>query len=133
METLDDYDLVLHRILPHARPPVTHTRRPARAASMLALAYQIDEAIADGLFASASDAAQLLGVSRERASRLLRLLTLAPDIQEEVLFLEAIDDREPVCIKWVTDVVARELAWRDQRRVWREGQRRRRRSPTLRW
>lgn len=127
MESGDVRIPVLHRWLPPTRAPERITARPARAAHLLAFAHWIEAELARGAFSSASEVARLLGVSRERVSRLRRLTMLAPDIQEELLFLEMVDRREDVCVKWLTDKVARHLDWEEQRRVWREGPRRRRR------
>ena len=57
-------------ILPAARPWHPPERRPARAACMLALAHEIEHGLAQGLFASAEEAARLLGVTGARVSRL---------------------------------------------------------------
>jgi len=123
----DGLQVVLHRWFPPLRRARTFAARPARAARMLAFAHRLEADLERGRFVSASELARLLGVSRERISRLRRLTVLAPDIQEELLFLEMVDRREDVCVKWLTDKVARHLDWEEQRRVWREGPRRRRR------
>jgi hypothetical protein len=106
-------------VLPAARPWRPPERRPARAACMLALAHEIEQGLSRGLFTSAEEVARLLGVTGARVSRLLRLTKLAPDIQEEILFLEAIDGCEPIHEKWLCDAVAIHRAWARQREIWR--------------
>ena len=91
---------------------------PARAASMLALAHRLEGDLATGVFASAEEVARLLDVTPARVSRLRRLTMLAPDIQEQVLCLEAVDGRQPVLEKWLCDAVAVHVDWNRQRTVW---------------
>jgi hypothetical protein len=115
-----DRGLVLHGFLPNPRPKRQAIRAPARAARMLALAHRLERDLAAGVFASAEEVARLLHVTPARVSRLRRLTLLAPDIQEEVLFLEAVDGREPVLEKWLCDAVAAHVDWQAQRLVWRD-------------
>lgn len=51
----------------------------------LALAHLIDSMIEGGRIGSAAEAASLLGVTRARLSQVMRLLDLAPSIQELLL------------------------------------------------
>jgi hypothetical protein len=76
-----------------AREPV---RRPARLAIMLALAHKIQAAIDRGVVHDRAEVARRLGLTRARVTQLLDLTLLAPDIQEAVLALEAVDGAEPV-------------------------------------
>lgn len=112
----------LHRVqVRHGRgftsePPVVRlpVRRPARVAIMLALAHAIDAAISEGRLRDQGDAAERLGLTRPRITQLLALLQLAPDIQERVLFLEAVDGVEPLSERDLRPVT-RVLCWADQR------------------
>jgi hypothetical protein len=79
---------------PPVPPPVV--RRPARIALMLALAHTVADAIASGKIDDQSDAARRLGLTPARVTQLLALRWLAPDLQEHVLFLEAVDGIEPL-------------------------------------
>lgn len=88
--------------------------RPARVALMLALAHKIQGAIADGRVQSQAEVARLLGFTRARLTHLLDLLLLAPDLQEQVLFLEAIDGLEPLSER-VLRSVAHARSWAEQR------------------
>lgn len=99
---------------PVLRLPV---RRPARVAIMLALAHTIDAAIAAGRLRDQGDAARRLGFTRPRITQLLAMLQLAPDLQERVLFLEAVDGLEPLTERALR-AVTRALCWADQRAMW---------------
>jgi hypothetical protein len=95
-------------------PPMVQVRRPARVAAMLALAHQIAAGIAGGHLPDQADVARRLGVTRARVTQLLALLQLAPDLQERVLFLEAVDGIEPLTERGLR-VVTRARSWADQR------------------
>lgn len=103
-----------------ARPKKAEAARPSRplrVARMLALAHTIEAKIRDGTFASQSDAALALGFTRGRVTQLLALATLAPDIQEELLFATVARGRD-----WVSERGLRGIssvaAWAVQRRMW---------------
>ncbi len=99
---------------PHTAAPV---RRPARVAQMLALAHQLQATVAKGQRRDRAALARDLGLSRARITQLLDLTLLAPDIQEELLFLEAVDGREPLSIRALRPLV-KLPSWRDQRAFW---------------
>ncbi len=94
-------------------------RRPARVALMLALAHKIREAIAQGKVRDQADVARRLGFTRARLTHLLDLLLLAPDLQENVLLLEAVDGREPTSERSLRNFT-RMSSWELQRRTWRD-------------
>ena len=77
-------------------PPPDPVRRSVRVAQMLALAHRLQAAIDRGDFRDRADLARQLGVTRARVSQLLDLLMLAPDLQEQLLDLEAVDGVEPL-------------------------------------
>jgi hypothetical protein len=52
------------------------------------LARQIDDSVRSGMVCSYAAAARLGHVSRARMSQILALLNLAPDLQEQLLFLQ---------------------------------------------
>lgn len=102
---------------PEAPPPPEPVRRPARVARMLALAHHIRWAIERGDVPDASTVARRLGLTRARVSQLLDLCLLAPDIQEAILALEAVDGAEPIPERALRDV-GRAGGWAEQRRRW---------------
>lgn len=93
------------------------THRPAQVAQMLAFAHGLNEAIDRGQWVDQSDAAGHFGLSRARISQLLRLTYLAPDIQETILHLEAIDGLEPMSGRAVL-AISRSISWVEQRAQW---------------
>ena len=62
--------------------------RVPRIARLVALAWHIEEQVRLGTLGSYAAAARLGHVSRARLSQILSLLNLAPDLQEQVLFLQ---------------------------------------------
>jgi hypothetical protein len=62
--------------------------------------------------------AKRLGLTRARVTQLLDILLLAPDLQEQVLHLEAVDGVEPVSER-VLRALARSGTWAEQRVAWR--------------
>lgn len=98
-------------------PPPGPMRRPARVAVMLALAHKIQEAIDRDQVRDRADVARRLGFTRARLTHLMDLLLLAPDIQDQVLALEALDGIQPLSERALR-TVARVVSWDDQRRRW---------------
>ena len=66
---------------PESPPP----ERIPRVARVLALAHHWQGLIRSGAVRDQADLARLVGVSRARVTQVMRLLDLAPDIQEAVL------------------------------------------------
>ena len=54
----------------------------------MALAIRFDQLIRDGVVADQAELARLGNVTRARLTQIMNLLSLAPDIQEAILFLE---------------------------------------------
>lgn len=100
-----------------APPPPEPVRRPAKVARMLALAHHIQWAIERGDVSDAATVARRLGLTRARVSQLLDLCLLAPDLQEAILALEAVDGAEPMAERALREVV-RAGSWEGQRAVW---------------
>lgn len=92
-------------------------RRPARVAVMLALGHRIQAALDSGEYKDQAAAARAFGVTRMRVTQFLNLTFLAPDIQEEILFMKAIAGREPLGERDLREVVRRE-SWAEQRQAW---------------
>ena len=85
---------------------------------MLALAIRVEKMIESGELKDRAHAAANLGFTRARVTQLLALTLLAPDIQEEILFLEVEDGVERITERALRDVVAVD-DWGEQRRRWR--------------
>jgi hypothetical protein len=98
-------------------PPKPRTTRPAKVARLLALAHHVDAAIASGACDDLATMAARLKFTRARVTQLMDLTMLAPDIQEQILNMVAIDGREPVRERTLRPVMAH-LQWDRQRAEW---------------
>ena len=63
--------------------------------------------------------ARLGHVSRARLTQMMSLLQLAPDIQDAILWLPAVESGDDGVTERVLREVVRELDWGRQRRRWR--------------
>ena len=103
----------------HAERPRPSVRVP-RIARLLALAWHVEGLVHSGTVPSYAVAARLGRVSRARMSQIVSLLHLAPDLQEQVLFLKCpARGREALTLRQVSSVAAA-LDWPEQRRRWRK-------------
>jgi hypothetical protein len=94
--------------------------RVPRLARLLALAWHIEGLVQSGTLASYAAAARLGHVSRARLSQVMSLLNLAPDLQEQLLFLQhPRRGRAPLALRHLLRVAA-VLDWPEQRRRWRK-------------
>lgn len=109
---------VIRRGAEPALPPVSAGHVP-RLSRLMALAIRFDEMIQRGEAEDFAQLADLGHVTRARMSQIIALLSLAPDIQEEILFLPLVrGDREAVSEREIRPVVA-EPTWGKQRAMWR--------------
>jgi hypothetical protein len=92
--------------------------RVPRLARLMALAIRFESLLWSGTIVNQAELARLGKVSRARISQILNLLHLAPDIQEQLLFLPPLHqgrerlhlaDLQPLCRQW---------NWRRQHRMW---------------
>ncbi len=105
------------RIVTEPAPPPPPGRVP-RVARLLALAIKFDKMLQDGVVGSQTDLAALARVTQPRMTQIMNLLHLAPDIQEEILFLPPVTEgRDPVTERDVRDV-AIVTQWAVQRTSW---------------
>lgn len=93
-----------------AEPPPPPERIP-RVARLLALAHHWRGLIRDGTVRDQADLARLVGVSRARVTQVMRLLDLAPDIQEAVLDGEVDGPGAELALRAIAD----EPAWSRQK------------------
>lgn len=104
---------------PLAEPSVSPGRIP-RVARLMALAIRFDKLIREGAIADQAELARLGHVTRARATQIMNLLQLAPDVQEKVLFLPLVlQGRDPIRERQLRSISA-VLDWRKQRRMWHE-------------
>jgi hypothetical protein len=89
-----------------------------RVARLLALAHHFQALLAQGVFGSQTELAQVAGLTRARITQIMNLLFLAPDIQEEILFLPRVTKgRDSVTERDLREVLTT-LMWREQRARW---------------
>jgi hypothetical protein len=99
-------------------PAAVAPGRVPRVARLMALALRFDRLIREGVVADYAELARLGHVTRARVSQVMSLLNLASDIQEEVLFLPAVErGRDPIVLHDLLPIAA-VADWRKQRRMW---------------
>ena len=94
------------------------TGRIPRISKLMALAIRFDGLIRDGIVTDRSELARLAKVTQPRMTQIMNLLRLAPDLQEELLFLPAVTSgRAPIHEKMLRPI-ASEIDWHKQREMW---------------
>ena len=97
-------------------PPRPKTGRLPRLSRLMALAIHFDRLLTTGQFQSQADLARAGRVTRARLTQILNLTGLAPDLQEELLFLRPYTEgRSPLTERQVRPIAA-EPNWDKQRR-----------------
>lgn len=100
--------------------PVVPVGRVPRVARLMALAVRFERLIRAGEVADYATLARLGHVTRARVTQIMNLLTLAPDIQEEILYLPLTTcGRDPIHLMQLQPIALTPL-WADQRRMWHE-------------
>ena len=93
--------------------------RVPRVSRLLALAHRLEQVLRTGVVKDYAEAARLGHVTRARISQVTSLLYLAPDIQEQLLFLPWVErGRDPIILHDVLPIAAT-ADWAKQRRLWR--------------
>lgn len=108
------------RVLESGTDPVAGrpVGRLARVTRLMALAIRFDKLIQAGEVADYSELARLGHVTRARVTQIMNLLMLAPDIQEEILFLPSVTGgRDPIHLRQLQPI-ALVPDWRKQRKLW---------------
>jgi hypothetical protein len=99
--------------------PVRPPRIP-RISKLMALAIRFQGLLRDGTVWDQSDLARLAHVTQPRMTQIMNLLHLAPDIQEELLFLpEVMKGRDLIHERMLRPLTAI-VDWDQQRRRWRD-------------
>lgn len=107
------------RVLKQGRPkkPKNLGRIP-RVSRLMAMAIRMQALIRDGEVESYAELARLCHVTTARITQIMNLLRLAPDIQEDILFLPPGDGgRDAVTERALRSLVAI-IDWRKQRKKW---------------
>ncbi len=99
---------------------VPTTGKLPRVTRLMALAVELDGLIREGAIRDYADLARLGSITRARATQLMNMLLLAPDIQREILLLpKTMAGRDPVSERGLRRVMAI-VRWDRQRRAWQE-------------
>ena len=93
--------------------------RVPRVARLMALAIRFGGLLREGAVESYAELARLGHVTRARVTQIMNLLHLAPDIQEEILFLPRTRTGRDALILVQLQAIAQVLDWQKQRRMWR--------------
>jgi hypothetical protein len=92
--------------------------RVPRIAKLMALAIRFEGLVRSGQVRDYSELARLGHVTRARITQIMNLLLLAPDIQEELLFLPRIERGRDVLVQRKLQAIAAEADWGTQREMW---------------
>lgn len=92
--------------------------RVPRVSRVMALAIQFDRLLREGVVRNTTQLAQLTDVTQPRITQVMQLLHLAPDIQEELLFLPPIQRGRDCVTEKPLHRIAVEPDWRKQRAMW---------------
>ena len=93
--------------------------RVPRVARLMALAIHFDNLVRTGRVKNYSELARVGQVTTARMSQIMGLVSLAPDIQEAVLFLPATErGRDAVLLSHLLPIAAT-ADWSSQRKKWR--------------
>ena len=102
---------------PRERP----VRNPAdftipRIARLMALAIRFDGLLRNETIRDYAELARLGRVTRARMTQIMKLLYLAPDIEEQILFLPPLKGLNERNLR----AIVREIDWNEQRRMFQE-------------
>ena len=84
----------------------------------MALAIHCNELIECGAIADQSELARFGQITTARSTQIMSLLALAPDIQEDILFLPRTQMGRDAIKEHEVRSIAATLDWRKQRRLW---------------
>ena len=108
------------KIADGAPPKPASPARIPRVARLMALAIKFESLIRSGHIDSYSDMATLGHITRARATQIMNLLTLAPDIQEEILHLPPSRKGDDPVTEHHLRKLTKVVQWNHQRAMWRE-------------
>ena len=110
--------LEMRRGEPPAAAPAPVGRVP-RISRLMALAIRFDEMLRRGEVKDYAELARVGHVTRARVTQIMNLLMLAPDIQEQILFLPLVVEGPDPVKEWEVRPIAAEMNWCVQRQHWR--------------
>jgi len=104
---------------PTTRALSVPAERVPRITRLLALAQKFEELIQSGAVNNYAALAEVGQVSRSRVTQMTSLLNLAPDVQEEILFLKVQDAERLRISEPSLRKLTATLLWKQQREQWR--------------
>jgi hypothetical protein len=106
-------------VLREGPPPAAAKGRVPRVARLMALAIRVERLVREGTVRDYAEVARLGHVTRARVAQVTALLSLAPDLQEHVLYLPPTGrGRDPISERDLRPIAA-EIGWARQRLRWR--------------
>lgn len=107
------------KVVPALDEPIVRGKLP-RVARLMALAIHFDRLVRNGEIQDYTELAKLGNVTRARVTQIMNLTNLAPEIQEELLFLPRVSEgRDPLILRQFQKIAGL-TCWKRQRRAWRE-------------
>jgi hypothetical protein len=108
------------QVLTDASPSVPEAKggRIPRVSRLMALAINFDRLIREGTVKDITELARLAHVTQPRMTQIMNLNHLAPDIQEELLFLPFVGAGRPGLHEKMLRRLTTELDWQQQRKLW---------------
>ncbi|HUP77029.1 MAG TPA: hypothetical protein VM260_00615 [Pirellula sp.] len=101
-----------------AREKAAQYGRIPRIAKLVALASRMQSMIESGQVDTFQQLAEMGRISQPRMTQIMSLLHLAPDIQEELLYLPEVIQGKTMIHEKVLRPLTAEKDWRVQRRMW---------------
>lgn len=98
--------------------PAAPDGRVPRVSRLMALAIRLDGLIREGVVTDQAELARLGHVSRARLTQIMNLLCLAPDLQEEILFLPTFERGRNSLTEKQLRPIAATPSWNKQRQMW---------------
>lgn len=98
-------------------PPKPKGRIP-RIARLMALAIRLERMLRTGEVPDLTELARIANVTQPRMSQILNLNMLAPEIQEELLFLPPVETGKPTIHEKLLRPISAEFDWGKQREHW---------------
>lgn len=110
-----------HRVVRDTAPPAPPPAgRIPRISRLMALAIRFEQLIREGVVKDQADLARLAQITRARVTQIMDLLLLAPEIQEELLFLEPGEKGKDRVTERNLRHFASKLIWESQHDQWRD-------------
>ena len=101
-----------------AREKTAQSGRIPRISKLVALASRMQSMIESGQVDTFQQFAELGRISQPRMTQIMSLLHLAPDIQEELLYLPEVMKGKATIHERLLRQLTRQADWRVQRRMW---------------